>query len=43
MKRTLTIAAEITHSPPLLFLDEPTTGIDATAMRREKEKARANA
>ncbi len=28
MKRKLTIAAGIIHNPPLLFLDEPTTGID---------------
>ncbi|MCK7508492.1 MAG: hypothetical protein MZV70_33530 [Desulfobacterales bacterium] len=28
MKRKLTIAAGIIHEPPILFLDEPTTGID---------------
>jgi len=28
MKRKLTIAAGIIHKPPILFLDEPTTGID---------------
>jgi len=28
MKRKLVIAAGIIHSPPVLFLDEPTTGID---------------
>jgi ABC-2 type transport system ATP-binding protein len=27
MKRKLTIAAGIIHNPPILFLDEPTTGI----------------
>lgn len=31
MKRKLTIAAGIIHHPPLLFLDEPTTGIDVTS------------
>lgn len=33
MKRKLTIAAGIMHSPPLLFLDEPTTGIDVASAR----------
>ncbi len=33
MKRKLTIAAGIIHSPPLLFLDEPTTGIDVASAR----------
>ncbi|MFW5880727.1 MAG: ABC transporter ATP-binding protein [Spirochaetota bacterium] len=33
MKRKLTIAAGIVHSPPLLFLDEPTTGIDVASAR----------
>jgi ABC-2 type transport system ATP-binding protein len=28
MKRALTIAAALAHRPPLLFLDEPTTGLD---------------
>ena len=28
MKRALTIAAGLAHRPPLLFLDEPTTGLD---------------
>ncbi len=34
MKRKLTIAAGIIHNPPLLFLDEPTTGIDVMEARR---------
>jgi ABC-2 type transport system ATP-binding protein len=34
MKRKLTIAAGIIHSPPILFLDEPTTGIDVAAARQ---------
>ena len=33
MKRKLTIAAGIIHSPPILFLDEPTTGIDVASAR----------
>jgi ABC-2 type transport system ATP-binding protein len=33
MKRKLTIAAGIVHAPPILFLDEPTTGIDVAAAR----------
>ncbi len=34
MKRKLTIAAGIIHSPPILFLDEPTTGIDVASARQ---------
>ncbi len=33
MKRKLTIAAGIIHQPPILFLDEPTTGIDVASAR----------
>ncbi|MBN1902969.1 ABC transporter ATP-binding protein [Candidatus Sumerlaeota bacterium] len=33
MKRKLTIAAGVIHNPPLLFLDEPTTGIDVASAR----------
>lgn len=33
MKRKLTIAAGIIHEPPILFLDEPTTGIDVESAR----------
>jgi len=33
MKRKLTIAAGIIHAPPILFLDEPTTGIDVASAR----------
>jgi ABC-2 type transport system ATP-binding protein len=33
MKRKLTIAAGIIHEPPILFLDEPTTGIDVASAR----------
>lgn len=34
MKRALTIAASVMHRPPMLFLDEPTTGIDVSAARQ---------
>ncbi len=34
MKRKLTIAAGMIHNPPLLFLDEPTTGIDVASARQ---------
>jgi len=34
MKRKLTIAAGIIHRPPILFLDEPTTGIDVASARQ---------
>ncbi|HPC95247.1 MAG TPA: ABC transporter ATP-binding protein [Sedimentisphaerales bacterium] len=33
MKRKLTIAAGIIHRPAILFLDEPTTGIDVASAR----------
>ncbi len=34
MKRKLTIAAGIIHQPEILFLDEPTTGIDVSFARQ---------
>ena len=34
MKRRLTIAAGIIHRPPVLFLDEPTTGLDVASARQ---------
>ncbi len=34
MKRKLTIAAGIIHDPSILFLDEPTTGIDVASARQ---------
>ena len=37
MKRKLTIAAGIIHAPPILFLDEPTTGIDVAAARQIRQ------
>ncbi len=37
MKRKLTIAAAIIHNPAILFLDEPTTGIDVESARRIRQ------
>jgi ABC-2 type transport system ATP-binding protein len=37
MKRKLTIAAGIIHSPPILFLDEPTSGIDVASARQIRQ------
>jgi len=37
MKRKLTIAAGIIHQPPILFLDEPTTGIDVSSARQIRQ------
>ncbi|OEU72638.1 MAG: ABC transporter [Desulfuromonadales bacterium C00003093] len=37
MKRKLTIAAGIIHHPEILFLDEPTTGIDVTSARQVRK------
>jgi ABC-2 type transport system ATP-binding protein len=33
MKRALTVAAALAHRPPLVFLDEPTTGLDVMGAR----------
>ncbi|OPL11949.1 MAG: ABC transporter [Firmicutes bacterium ML8_F2] len=37
MKRKLTIAAALMHNPKILFLDEPTTGIDVMSARQIRE------
>ena len=37
MKRKLTIAAGIIHSPAILFMDEPTTGIDVASARQIRQ------
>jgi ABC-2 type transport system ATP-binding protein len=37
MKRKLTIAAGIIHEPPILFLDEPTAGIDVASARQLRQ------
>jgi ABC-2 type transport system ATP-binding protein len=37
MKRKLTIAAGIIHSPKILFLDEPTTGLDVASARQVRQ------
>lgn len=37
MKRKLTIAAGIIHEPSILFMDEPTTGIDVASARQIRQ------
>jgi len=37
MKRRLTIAAALMHRPAVLFLDEPTTGIDVASARQIRQ------
>ena len=37
MKRKLTIAAGIIHDPKILFLDEPTTGVDVASARQIRQ------
>jgi ABC-2 type transport system ATP-binding protein len=37
MKRKLTIAAGIIHRPRILFLDEPTTGLDVASARQIRQ------
>ncbi|MGI6579136.1 MAG: ABC transporter ATP-binding protein [Saccharofermentanales bacterium] len=41
MKRKLTIAAALIHSPLILFLDEPTTGIDVESSRHIRKTIKA--
>jgi ABC-2 type transport system ATP-binding protein len=37
MKRKLTFAAGMIHRPPIIFLDEPTTGIDVASARQVRQ------
>ena len=41
MKRRLDLAASLMHNPDLLFLDEPTTGLDPTSRARVWEEVRS--
>ncbi len=41
MKRRLDLAASLMHNPDLLFLDEPTTGLDPSSRARVWEEVRA--
>ena len=41
MKRRLTIAAALVHSPPVIFLDEPTAGLDVPSARSLKSVIRS--
>lgn len=38
MKRKLTIAAGMIHKPEILFLDEPTTGVDVSSARQLRQR-----
>jgi ABC-2 type transport system ATP-binding protein len=40
MKRRLTIACALIHHPDLLFLDEPTTGLDIQSARQLRDQVR---
>jgi len=41
MKRRLTIACALVHWPKLLFLDEPTTGLDVQSARQLRDQVRS--
>ncbi|SEN50196.1 ABC-2 type transport system ATP-binding protein [Amphibacillus marinus] len=43
MRRKITLCAALLHNPPVIFLDEPTTGLDAASAKAAKDLFRKHA